>query len=227
MNFRYMPHLATAVVAIALLGCTTVEQVMQEQVAAIPEAQRAYIVGTFRVECVAKGNKCYPSFNSLSTFYRNASDKSIRGTLNVAEGGFGGSTVYDFVDVERKEKGIFFCQSIPAGDYSIYSYNYYNYDGGGNGYNLSEENQFNVPFHANAGEITYIGDIKQTYELGKSLVGLKMIAPGVIELSPGTSGDAQSAVAKCPASVRGLPLLSQPLKGAVGGSPLVVVKAAN
>lgn len=217
----------TAALSALLSGCVTAEQAMEKQVASIPESQRAYIIGTYRVECVAKGEKCHPAFNSISAFYRNSSNSSIFGKLSISEGGFGGNTVFDFVSIDKKEKGVFFCQSVPAGDYSLYSYSYWNYDGGGNGYNLLEENYFNVPFRATAGEIVYVGDIKLTYSTGKSLLGLKAIGPGLVELSPGNSAEAQSAISKCAASARQLPLRSEPLRGHAGGHELIVVKPAG
>lgn len=215
---------AAAMLVTTLAGCVTVEQEMQQQVAAIPEAQRAYIAGSFRIACLARKEKCHAPFNSLSVFYRNKANAQQFGRLGVSEGGFGGNTVYDFVDPANAEKGIYFCQSLPAGDYSLHSYRYWNYDGGGNGYNLREEHQFDVPFRANAGEVLYVGDIRLTYEEGKSLLGLKMIVPGVVELSPGDAPDTQAALAKCAESVRGLPLRTAPLQAPAGGHPLVVVR---
>ena len=214
-------------VTLLLSGCVTADQAMQNQVSAIPEEKRAYIVGTYRVECVVRGAKCHPAFNSISAFYRNKENKDIFGKLSVSEGGFGGNTVFDFVNIDKKEKGIFFCQSVPAGDYSLYSYSYWNYDGGGNGYNLREENFFNIPFRATAGEIVYVGDIRLTYSTGKSMLGLKTIGPGVVELSSGNSSDAQTAVAKCAESVRQLPLKVDALRAPAGGHELVVIKPAN
>lgn len=205
-----------------LAGCTTLEEKMAAQVAAIPDAQRAYIVGSYRIECLPRKEKCHSAFNSISAYYSNIATPPIGGTWNVSEGGFGGNTVYDFVDPAAKEKGIYFCQSLPAGDYALRSYSYWNYDGGGNGYRLREEDRFDVRFHAIAGEVVYLGDIKLTYGEGKNLLGMKLIVPGVVALSPGTPADAQRALAKCAEAVRALPMRSVPLQPPAGGHPLVV-----
>ena len=106
----------------------------------------------------------------------------------------------------------------------MHTYRYWNFDGGGNGYTLPEANQFNVPFRANAGEVLYVGDVKLTYAESKNMLGLKMIVPGVIELSPGDPAQAQLALAKCAEAVRGLPLRSEPLRAPSAGHPLVVAK---
>lgn len=216
--------IAGAILGMTLAGCTTLEEKMATQVAAIPDAQRAYIVGSYRIECVPRKEKCHAAFNSITAHYGNLADPTIFGAWNVSEGGFGGNTVYDFVDPVAKEKGIYFCQSLPAGAYSLRSYSYWNYDGGGNGYRLREEDHFDVPFQAIAGEVVYLGDIKLTYGEGKNLLGMRLIIPGVVALSPGTPADAQRAVAKCAEAARALPMRSVPLQPPAGGHPLVIAK---
>lgn len=212
--------------ATSLSGCTTIEQAMEQRGQAIPEAERAYVMGTYKVACMARSGKCNAPFNAISTYYRSVSGPTAM-TLRVVEQGIGGNTVHDFIDVEGEEKGIHFCHVVPAGEYSLFSFRYWNFAGGGSGFFLREEDQFDVRFAVDAGEIFHVGDIKQTFTSGRSLMGLARKYPGVMELAAGSDETALRALEKCPESARGLPVRSQPRPAAAGEHPLVVIKPTD
>jgi hypothetical protein len=147
--------------------------------------------------------KCFHAFNSISTYYRNVSDKEVRGRLNWTTGSiFGNDTAHDYILLDRQEKGYYFCLALPAGKYEVYTYDFYNFAGGGSGYSIREEGQFKLPFTLAAGEIVDIGKLHVTTSTGKNFFGMKLPAPGVLLLSKSTPEASGAALSKCPPDTR-------------------------
>lgn len=216
-----------AVLASLLSACATLEETQQQQVADIPEAERAYIAGSFTIDCVRQRAKCHSPFNSISTGYQHLTDPDLGGPLGATESGWPGDTVYDYIDLERARKGFYFCYPLPAGDYAFRSYSYQNASAGSTSYTLREEHEFNIPFRAEAGTIAYLGDLRMTHTSARSLLGIMQRGPGQVVLAPGDDTQARSALAKCPESAQRMPLRMMPLKGVPGGHELVVEEPAR
>lgn len=204
-----------------LCGCVTVEQAMQKRLENVPPDQIGYVLGTYKVECWARKDHCQQAFNSISTYYSSTTNPEFQGVLSLQHGGFGGNTVYDFEKVDLLEKGIYFCQPLPAGEYQITSYSYWNFAGGGSGYRLDKEHWFDIRFHVTAGELRHIGSIKATMESGKNLFGITIHAPGQLELSASSEEEQRRAMEKCPESTRLLPFANEALRQPAGAHPLV------
>ncbi len=209
--------------AFVLASCATTAEQMTQRTAALPEATRAYIIGTYAVDCTPRRGQCEQAFNSISTHYRGTDDKDLRGTFTSVIGKmFGGDTVYDFDSQERGEKGFHFCIALPPGNYVVYTYGFTNFAGGGSGYSLPSESYFKLPFSVSAGEVVNIGKLKVTSTKGRSLIGLPVRGPGVLLLS-GTSRDAaEAAMNKCPESVRSKPIRDASLSAAYTGDSAFV-----
>jgi hypothetical protein len=190
-------------IAAILAGCATNSDRINERLAGIPESGRAYLTGTFAVECSPQKENCYHMFNSLTAYFKNLEDTDVGNNLNAT---FGGAiikdTEYDFVNREKREKGYHFCMALPAGPYAFYTLTFTNFAGGGTGYSIKKENQFNLPFTLAKGEIINIGKVKITTESGKNIFGLGVALPGHLSISPVTDQDIKSAIQKCPESVR-------------------------
>lgn len=188
---------------IALSACTTTSEIMNQRLAAIPESERAYVIGTYAVDCTPRDSKCSHAFNSISTYYRNIADKEVRGRLNWTTGSmFGTDTAHDYIWPDRQEKGHHFCIALPAGRYEVYTYDFYNFAGGGSGYSIREEGQFKLPFTLAAGEVINIGKLHITTSTGKNFFGMTLPAPGVLLLSKSTPEASAEALGKCPPSTR-------------------------
>ena len=100
-------------------------------------------------------------------------------------------------------------------------YSYWNFAGGGSGYNLDKKNQFDIRFNVVAGELRHIGKIKATLESGKNVFGMTVHGPGQIELSGASEEEQRLALEKCPESVRLARLATEPLRQPAGEHPLV------
>jgi hypothetical protein len=189
--------------ALILTACATNASRVNEKLASIPEAERAYVIGTFAVECEPQKENCFHRFNSLTTFFKNLEDKSIGGNLNATFGSvLGKDTTYDFVNREKKEKGFHFCIALPAGSYAFNTISFYNFAGGGSGFSIKEENQFKLPFNLTKGEIAYVGKLKMTTSESKGLFGVGVAGPGKLLLSSDPLEGSKAAAQKCPESVR-------------------------
>jgi hypothetical protein len=219
---RY-PLLVLSVVATVLLGgCSSRFALLRQQTEAVPEANRAYIIGSYAIDCAPRESGCSQAFNSISTFYRAVDDHDAGDRLSISSGSmFGGDTVPDFIRPDRRDKGIHFCVPLPAGKYSIYSYDFYNYAGGGSGYSFRKDNYFNLPFTLAAGEVAYLGTLKVTTSVGENFFGMKMAAPGVLMLSSSPVDGVAAALQKCPESVRGRPVRDASLRVADAATPFV------
>jgi hypothetical protein len=208
--------------ATLLSGCSSKSALLQQRTAVVPEANRAYIIGSYAIDCAPRSSGCKQAFNSISTYYRAVDDHDAGDRLNIrSDGMFGGDTVPDYIRPDRGDKGIHFCVPLPAGKYSIYSYDFYNYAGGGSGYSFRKDNYFNLPFALAAGEVAYLGTLKVTTAVGENFFGMKMAAPGVLMLSSSPVDGVAAALQKCPESVRGRPVRDASLRVADAATPFV------
>ena len=210
-----MHHLRPVVLLAAsgLLGaCATVEEINADKVADVPVNQRSYVLGEFVVECNGEKNGCPQAFNSISAYsQRTDAGEPFTMFLNSTQGGFGGNTEHDFVNPDKNEQGLYFCQIVPAGDYQFYSWSYMNFAGGGSGFSLRDEGHFNLPFTVAPGQAVHIGRIKMTTEVGRNMFGMKLPAPGIMQISE-READIQRAQSKCPAVARDRPVDETPLR---------------
>jgi hypothetical protein len=189
--------------AVLLSACATSADVLNARMQSVPESERAYIVGRFAVECKARKDACRQTFDSISASFRSTDGKGVSHVMGSTVGSaFGTNTVNDFESPGTLESGYYFCQALPAGSYAFYTYEYYNFAGGGTGYYLPEENQFTLPFQLAPGEIAYLGRLKLTTSVGKNLFGMKLNVPGVLLLSADRENDLPLALLKCPEAVR-------------------------
>lgn len=218
-NLRYFYLPMAAMLAACAANPTTPEELAQ----AIPPEQRAYIIGSYATGCEPKGDSCVQRFNSLSVYYRDSNDRKKTGRLNSTKGSVfsRNDTVYDYVSPESHENGQYFCQAVAAGSYEFYTFDFYNFAGGGNGYFLREENQFSLPFNVQPGEVVYLGKLKLATGSGRNLLGMSIASPGQLLLSSDRRRDVVSALQKCPESVKHQFVREAPLKAAAANHPLV------
>jgi hypothetical protein len=191
--------------------------------ASVPEASRAYIVGTLAIECEPRKAGCIQLFNDMSVSYRSTDGKGIDARLRYVWGSmFGGDTVADYTRMDRNDKGMHFCVPLPPGAYQFYTYEFYNYAGGGSGFSLRKESQFDLPFTLAPGEVAYVGTLKLTTNVGKNIFGMRLPAPGILLLSGAPSSNIPAAMQKCPESVRGHKVRDASLKAPPAAHPYVM-----
>ena len=208
----FVQRIATLAVALVLGACATAADVMRERVEKIPEADRAYIIGAFAVECVPDGADCGQTFNQISLHYRGVGN-DMWGLMHSTQGGmFGSNTVYDFTRPEAKEKGFYFCDGLPAGSWMFDSFAFYNFANGGSGYSMKDEAKFNLPFTVKPGEVVYLGKLEVTLTHGKNVFHMDVTAPGDLVLSSDPEHEIAAAMAKCPANVQNRTVRSNVLK---------------
>jgi hypothetical protein len=211
----------------ALSGCATTSEVMQKRVDALPEAQRSYMIGVYAVSCLPRGDDCGQGFNSISLNYHDKKSDDWSRLSSIVGDLFGHNTVYDFTDLARQEKGYYFCVGLPSGTWAFNTFNYYNFAGGGSGYSLREENQFDLPFTLAPGEIVYVGKLKVGSRVGKNFLGMTVQGPDALYLSSDPEREIAAALAKCPQNVRARPVRSSVITAAAArGHPMVVDEAA-
>lgn len=215
-----IPSLVLAALA---AGCASGPGPLTQRLQATPESERAYVVGTYVVTCRVQADKCHQAFNSLSTYYRSTTNKEVRGRLNSTFGSmFGDDAVFDFVDLQAGEKGFNFCVALPPDTYEFYSYDFYNFAGGGSGFSIPESRQFSVPFAVGPGDVLSLGRIKLTTSLGQNIFGMTLPAPGVLMLSPVPAAAPPVLLQKCPEAVRSRTVKSIDLYQAITvNTPLV------
>lgn len=212
-------------VALLMSSCATTTEIVNQRLASIPEAERAYVIGTYAVDCTPSNSRCFHAFNSISTYYRNVTDKEVRGRWNWTTGAvFGSDTVHDYILPEHKEKGYYFCLALPIGKYEVFTYDFYNFAGGGSGYSIREEGQFKLPFTLSAGEVVDIGKLHVTTSTGKNFFGMRLPAPGVLLLSRSSPEASGAALSKCPPSARSRAIRDSALT-ASGYSPSPFVRS--
>lgn len=210
-------------VPVLLAGCQTPEASLRQRTDAIPEAQRAYIVGTLAVGCRPGKDNCFQAFNAITAYYRSTDGGKVDGRLSFVSGSmFGTDTVPDIVRADRGDKASHFCIALPPGAYQFYAYDFYNYAGGGSGYRLAKDKYFDLPFALAPGEVAYLGTLKLTTEVGKNIFGMKLAAPGVLLLSSSPETGVQAALQKCPPSVRGRKVRDASLHASEAMQPVVL-----
>ncbi|MGX4642105.1 hypothetical protein [Massilia sp. SYSU DXS3249] len=214
---------APALAGVLLLSaCSNMAEQRAQRVAAIPEEKRAYIIGAYAVGCEPAKDRCRQAFNAISTHYRNVEDKDFDSEFEFVHGSvFGKDTVPDYTRMDRQDKGIYFCVPLPAGRYSVYAYDFYNFAGGGSGYSMKKEHHFDLPFSVSEGEVAYLGTLKISAATGKNIFGMPLPAPGVLLLSSSPGDAMDKALQKCPEHVRTRPVRNAALR-AEGASPYVL-----
>jgi hypothetical protein len=221
--------LLVILLVILLPSCVSHSERMKQILAKVPQQDLAYVIGKYAVECEPDGNDCYQSFNSISINYKDSLGNDFPGLLISTRGSmFGSDTTYDFVSPETREKGYYFCHPVPKSSYSVYSFSFYNFANGGSGYSIEKDQQFDIPFSVNKGEVAYIGKLKLSSSSGDNIFGMKIYGPGVLLLSDGADVDITNALKKCPSSVHNAKVKNIALKAALAkGHPLVFDEAAN
>lgn len=216
---QFVPVLASVLL---LSACSSISEQRAQRVAAIPEEKRAYIIGAYAVGCEPTKDSCRQAFNSISTSYRNVEDKDFDSRFDFITGSvFSSDTVPDYIRMDRQDKGMYFCVPLPAGRYSVYAYDFYNFAGGGSGYSMKKENHFDLPFSVSEGEVAYLGTLKISAATGKNIFGMRLPAPGVLLLSSSPGDAIDKALQKCPEHVRSRPVRNAALR-ADGASPHVL-----
>lgn len=215
--------------ALLLAGCTTPAQVKEQREAAIPPNQRAYVIGRYAVTCEPVRSGCLQRFNVIALRHHSGQPVNLSGEIEAQHGGmFGGNTVFDFEDPGRGEKGFYFCELFPAGSSAFVGLSFWNFQGGGSGYRTDPDHFFQLPFTLAAGEVAYVGRLKVTTETGRNMFGMKLPAPGVLEVSSSPAEDIAKALMKCPESVRNATVRDASLSAdAARGHPLVRKAPAN
>lgn len=216
-------HLLAALAPLLLSACTTPEAALRQRTDAIPEAQRAYIVGTLAVTCRPIKDICNPAFNAITAHYRSVDGGNVDGRLGWVWGSlFGDDTVADYTRQDRADKGSHFCIALPAGSYQFYAYDFINFAGGGTGYRMSKDRFFNLPFTLAPGEVAYLGTIKLTTGVGENIFGMKLTAPGLMLLSSSPKEGIPAALKKCPDAVRGRKVRDASLRATEALRPMVL-----
>jgi len=215
-----------ALILVSITGCTTYGEARKQLIDSLPESERAYLIGKFSVQCKPSngGAKCSQAFNSISAYYKSNTLKyndrfdSTNGSI------FGNDTIYDVVDTKNKVKSFYFCRILPEGNYSLFTIRYWNFAGGGSGYYLAEEDQFDIPFRLEKGKISLIGSLKLTTEQGKNILGMTLPTSGLLVLDILKDEEVNSALKKCPEMVRAYEIMPQHLISRDYKSPFVKVK---
>ena len=186
-----------------LSSCLTVEQARKKRVENVPVNQRSYMIGKYIVTCEPDKDECNQGFNSLSVKYRSKENPEYTNRIDSVYGSsiFGDDTKVDFVSIKKQEKGFYFCQSMKPGTYSLYSYEFYNFAGGGSGYYIRDDKQFDLPFSLGAGEAVYIGNLKLTTTKGENFFGAEVSGPGILIISEGDKHDIEMAIKKCSVNI--------------------------
>jgi hypothetical protein len=220
------PHLFTLATVFVLSACASGPDLIDQQLASAPPEKHSYIIGTYAVSCETFRGQCSQAFNALSTHYRDTRKPTARRRLTSVVGStFASNTLHDFVDQERGERGFHFCIALPAGTYAFHSFDFYNFAGGGSGFSLPTEHQFNLPFTLSEGEIAYLGRLKLTTTVRMDILGMGRPSPGSLQLSSDGPDMQALALQKCPVSVRGKPIRHAPLVAAIPtGTGLVEIE---
>ena len=217
-----IPLYAIFMLVAALTSCVNPDEVRKQNEAAIPDSMRSYVIGEYVVTCKPHNESCNQQFNSISLVFRNSTGRGSGGVLASTQGSLGQDSVYDFVHPDASEKGYYFCRVLPTGSYAFQTFSYWNFAGGGNGFRIRKENEFNVPFSTTPGEVVYLGRLKLSSASGKNLFGMNLPAPGVLLLSPGNAKEMALALKKCPEIARSLPVRSAELKASMANGNVLV-----
>ena len=190
-----------------------------------PNSSTAYLVGQYNVGCEMKGDECRSPYNSVSIRYRGVNGTKGNGELKVNDS-IWKKTPLDLTDTAKKMKGIYFCEPIKPGTYSFYTYSFWNTKYGGYGYGLSKDFEFDLPVHAESGEVIDIGAITLTSETRKVL-GLTEKIPGSVVVEPISDHTRALALSKCPKEVQSRTVRQAPFDASKAGSPVVTQGPAN
>ncbi|MBA8888886.1 hypothetical protein FHW12_003122 [Dokdonella fugitiva] len=195
---------AIAIVLVTgLSGCASQQEILEERVAAIAEPARSYVIGTYVVDCEPRGEDCGQTFNAINANFHDVADPKNWSWLSSVHGdAFGHNTEYDFTSAAQKEKGYYFCLPLMPATYAFSTISYQNFAGGGSGFNLRKDEQFDARFSLGSAETVYIGRIHVTTSRARNLIGIPLSAPGMMIVSSGSESERQAALAKCPASIQ-------------------------
>lgn len=226
--FKDLQYFLTITVVLSVVGCATYNQARKELIENLPESERSYLAGKFSVQCNPNSENTICSqgwFNSISVHYKSRGEIPFKDRLNSTYGAmFGDDTSYDVIDFEEEEKSFYFCRILPAGAFSLFNISYWHFPGGGSGYDLSEEDQFDIPFSLEEGKISIIDHLKLTTGKTKNLLGMSIPYLGKLEISRLAEDQVQLAIDKCPEIARNSEVLPQRLWRNEYGSPFVETK---
>jgi hypothetical protein len=200
MRMRF-PLSVTAIVVLAS-GCAGggVSN-LRTQVESLPAPERAYITGTYAVDCRASGKDCKQAFDIISLDYRVVGKPELMGRMNWTEGSLTvPATVVDSLDLSAGRKETYFCIAVPPGDLEFYTYSYYSSSRGD--YVIPRTDYFSLPFSVARGEVRDIGHLRLTVTAGKNAFGITLPAPGELQVSASKPNESAAALAKCPESAR-------------------------
>jgi hypothetical protein len=174
---------------------------LRSQVESLPASERAYITGTYAVDCKVSGKDCKQAFEIISLDYRVIGKPELMGRMNWTEGSLTvPATVVDAVDANTGRKETYFCIAVPAGDLEFYTYSYYS--PGRGDYVIPRTDYFSLPFSIARGEVRDIGHLHLTVATGKNAFGITLPAPGDLQISTSSPKETAAALAKCPESAR-------------------------
>lgn len=210
-----------------LSACATGPATIAKRLQAIPTEQHAYVLGTYAITCVRSTPECDQQFNAISAYFRDTTDGSSSDRFSFVKGSFlVPDTKADFVDRELGEKGYYFCIPLPPDDYEIFTYDFFNFAGGGNGYSVPTDNHFSLPFKLAPGEAVHIGRVKVTSRDGKNILGMLVPAPGFMMVSAESVEAERAALQKCPEPIGTDSYRRSPLSdGPVNAWPFVQVRS--
>ncbi len=146
-------HIALIVLAFLPFGCTTVTPISVKDMTIAPQSGKGIVLGslTRSMDMVAGDS------NSYQIRFRNQADQQeyvithTRAAINVLFG--------DEIQ-EKDDWGTIIARDLPAGDYEVFEYHFTVKDYLGRSF-IGRLQQKPV-FHVKAGQITYVGEFKQT-----------------------------------------------------------------
>jgi hypothetical protein len=230
MKIRSSRVFSAALALVALSACTPYTQVKQQRLEAVPLSERGYVIGRYGVDCWHKSQtKCQQAFNALTTYFGQVEkpatvDDYIPGLLKAEFGSItGNDTEWDIVDMQSRQRWFHFCEVVRGGEQQFNGIRYWNYAGGGSGYQVPNEGSLGLRFDAPAGVVTYIGWIKAATGDGRNFVGMRLPSPLGLQVGEGTEDDYAQALQRCPAEAQGLEVRRVVLDPASAGHPMVGV----
>lgn len=200
---------------------------MNKAIALVGENQRAYMLGRYTIDCVPEGGDCAQRFNNISVLYGNNHFDGLVGSISSSYGSmFIDDTKFDFINIDKQEKGFYFCHELPPNNYSIFDLRFYHLSG--RLHYLNPESFIDLPVHIVPSEAVYVGNLKVTTSIAKNMLGLNISSPGSIVLSLPRIEEVQKAMEKCPESAKDKKVRFSPLNAKMAnGHPLVLDSSAN
>jgi hypothetical protein len=202
----------TIAVATLVLGCASDGVFpLRSQVEALPASDRAYITGTYSIDCSVSGKDCKQAFDIISLDYRVVGKPELTGRMNWTAGSLlVPATQVDFVDLNSGRKDSHFCIAVPPGELEFYTYSYYSSSRGD--YAIPRNERFSLPFTVARGEVRDVGSLRLTVSSGKNAFGITLPAPGELQISASSQQESAAALQKCPESARGGKRTNEPLR---------------